>query len=169
MLISVEKLRELVPSAAKLSDAELQVELEALEALIRKYTNNNFQVRTIRTVGAVQNGKLLFDASYFKTGDTFQISQSQFNNGLYVYGQIEETTFYDEDPVLITKVVYPPDVVMGAINLFKWNLENRDKVGVKSETLSRYSVTYYDLDANAINGFPKGLMGFLKPHMRAKT
>lgn len=169
MLISIDKLRELVPSAVNVNDTELQAELEALESLIRGYTNNNFQNRNMRTVGTIHNGKLVFDDLYFREGDTFQISQSQYNNGLYVFGQTDRVNFYDEDSVLITKVVYPLDIIMGAVNLVRWNIDNREKVGVKSETLSRYSVTYYDLDANAVAGFPKGLMGFLKPYMKART
>lgn len=166
MILSVEKLREYLPSI-NMSDEAIRARLESLETLIRKYTNNNFQVRTIRTTGNIRNGELIFaDASRFKKGVSFQISQSLYNDGVYVYGEKHE--FEDEDGVLITKVVYPPDVVQGVVNLFKWDFENRDKVGVKSESLSRYSVTYYDLDANSEVGFPKGLVAFLKPYMRAQ-
>ena len=64
---------------------------------------------------------------------------------------------------------YPMDVKMGVVNLMKWELTNRDKVGVASETISRHSVTYFDMDAgNAVMGFPVSLMGFLKPYKRAR-
>lgn len=49
---------------------------------------------------------------------------------------------------LITKVEYPADVRAGVLELLKWDIKNRPKTGVKSETLSRYSVTYFDQDAN---------------------
>ena len=115
----------------------------------------------------IRNGELVFlNTAHFKYGDTFQISNSLYNDGVYVYGEAGE--FEDEENVLITKVVYPRDVVMGVVNLFKWDAENRDKVGVKSESLSRYSVTYYDISSNAEVGFPNGLVAFLKPYMRAK-
>ena len=64
---------------------------------------------------------------------------------------------------------YPKDVKMGVVNLMKWELTNRDKVGVASETISRHSVTYFNMDAgNAVMGFPVSLMGFLKPYKRAR-
>ena len=45
----------------------------------------------------------------------------------------------------------------------------RDKVGIKSETLSRHSVTYYDQDAgNQVMGYPASLMGFLSPYIKAR-
>ena len=61
------------------------------------------------------------------------------------------------------------DVKMGAVNMLKWDLENRDKVGVQSETISRHSVTYFNMDGeNSSLGYPKSLTGFLKPYMRAR-
>lgn len=167
MILSVERLRELLPSETEsMSDDGIRDKLESLETLIRKYTNNNFQVRSIRTTGEIVDCELTFDKTRFKDGDTFQISQSLYNDGVYTVGETYD--FIDESGVLITKVVYPPDVVMGAVNLFKWETQNREKVGVKSESLSRYSVTYYDLETSSVMGYPKGLMAFLKPYMRAK-
>lgn len=64
---------------------------------------------------------------------------------------------------------YPMDVKMGVANLMKWEQNNRDKVGVSSETISRHSVTYFNMDGdNSIMGYPKSLMGFLKPYKRAR-
>lgn len=66
-------------------------------------------------------------------------------------------------------VVYPADVKMGAVNLMKWELNNRDKVGVSSETISRHSVTYFDLTGdNSLMGYPKSLLGFLRPYKKAR-
>ena len=45
----------------------------------------------------------------------------------------------------------------------------RPKTGVKSETLSRYSATYFDQDANnQVMGYPVALLGFLKPYIKAR-
>ena len=75
----------------------------------------------------------------------------------------------DETGVLVTKVVYPMDVKMGVVNMMKWDIENRDKVGIQSETISRHSVTYFNMDGdNSTMGFPKSLLGFLKPYMKAR-
>ena len=70
---------------------------------------------------------------------------------------------------LVTKIEYPADVQEGVINLLIWETENRQKVGIKSETLSRHSTTYYDLDAdNQVMGYPVSLLGFLRPYMKAR-
>lgn len=64
---------------------------------------------------------------------------------------------------------YPMDVKMGVINMMKWELTSRDKVGVASESISRHSVTYFDMTGdNSTMGYPKALLGFLKPYMKAR-
>jgi hypothetical protein len=64
---------------------------------------------------------------------------------------------------------YPMDVKMGVVNLLKWDLTMRDKVGVASESISRHSVTYVDqTGVNTAMGYPTALMGFLKPYKRAR-
>ena len=53
------------------------------------------------------------------------------------------------------------------LELLKWDIKNRPKTGVKSETLSRYSATYFDQDANnQVMGYPVALLGFLKPYIK---
>lgn len=66
-------------------------------------------------------------------------------------------------------ISYPADVKMGVVNLVKWEQNNRDKVGVASETISRHSVTYFNMDdQNAAMGYPASLLGFLEPYMKAR-
>jgi len=64
---------------------------------------------------------------------------------------------------------YPMDVKMGAVNLIKWELCNREKAGIESETISRHTVNYLNLDYyNTAVGYPKSLLGFLSPYRRAR-
>lgn len=66
-------------------------------------------------------------------------------------------------------VQYPADVKMGAFNLLKWELENREKAGIESETISRHTVNYLNMNyLNSVAGYPKSLMGFLKPYVKAR-
>ena len=65
-------------------------------------------------------------------------------------------------------IEYPADIKMGVVNLMKWELGRRDKMGIASESLSRHSVSYSDMTANTIAGYPVALMGFLKPYMKAR-
>ena len=64
---------------------------------------------------------------------------------------------------------YPPDVKMGVIEMLRWSVNNRDKAGIASETLSRHSVSYFEAsEGNYIAGFPLSVVGFLKPYMKAR-
>lgn len=173
MIISVEKFKQFVDTEE--SNPVLEVKLQALESLIRKYTNNNFQVRSVRSQSAVLNNKILNPPQYLKIGDTIQISDSLLNNGVYTVlsvdknGMTVNSELLDCQRNLITKVEYPPDIVMGVVNMLKWDLQNRDKVGIQSETISRHSVTYFNMDSdNSVMGYPKSLLGFLKPYIKAR-
>ena len=176
MIVPIDEIMQL--SEFKNQNASVvEAKLEAVENLIRAYTNNNFQNRNIRFVARSLADRIFGLSEYLKVGDTVQISQSLVNNGLYVIKEIDEDEcwiridkdLFTIDNNLVTKVEYPPDVKMGVIDLLKWEIENRSKVGIKSETLSRYSVTYYDQDAtNSVMGYPASLLGFLKPYRKAR-
>ena len=111
----------------------------------------------------------------FKPGDTVQVSESELNAGLFTVSAVAEDSIIveedvlDEAEVLVTKVAYPDDVVDCALNLLEWEVKNRAKVGIQSETLSRHSVTYFAQDAsNQVMGYPAALLGGLKAHRKAR-
>ena len=173
MIISVEDLRKHIETT--LEDSVLEAKLQALELLIRKYTNNNFQHRGIRFKCPIMQTKLYLATPFLNVDDTIQISESIYSDGIYTINAVEEEfvvlnkPLFDEAEVLVTKVEYPMDVVLGAINMMKWDLDNRDKVGIQSETISRHSVTYFNMDGdNSSMGYPKSLLGFLMPYMKAR-
>lgn len=172
MIISVEELKQRITTDK--TDQELEEMLQALELSIRAYTNNNFQRSGIRSYGTFEGGYLYCDTSKLKDGDTVQISQSVLNEGLIVVKDMQEDKFpvegsLDEFEVLVTKVVYPADVKQGVVNLVKWELKNRPKVGIQSETISRHSVTYFNMDGeNSLLGYPKSLLGFLRHYKKAR-
>ena len=146
----------------------LSMKLEAAESLIRSYTNNNFQNRAMRIEAPASQGLLLGHSPFFKAGDTV-------NDGLYVITEIHADSIavnkelFDFPFNTVTKVIYPPDIKKGVIDLMIWEMGNRQKIGIKSETLSRHSVTYYDQDSNnQVMGYPVSLLGFLKPYMRPR-
>ena len=176
MIMTVAELRQFVTTDE--TDQVLEAKLQALELLIRAYTNNNFQVRAFRAVAVAMSDKTLLCGSTipFKVGDTLQITESELQpNVLVSVADVSGSTvtvneeLFDEGGVVVTKVVYPADVKLGVANMLKWQFNNGDKVGVQSETISRHSVTYFNLDGdNSILGFPKSLLGFLKPYMKAR-
>lgn len=174
MIMTVTEARQFITTNK--TDAELAAMLQALELLVRKYTNNAFQRRAYRSLASIQGGAFALNAPFaLAVGDTIQISESPLNDGLYTIKTISGESFtvnertVNETDVLITKIVYPADVKMGVVNMLKWDLENREKVGIQSETLSRHSVTYFNMDGeNSSVGYPKSLTGFLKPYMKAR-
>lgn len=174
MIMPVEYFKTFVKTEEQ--DAVLSEKLAALELMIRKYTNNNFQKRAYRRTADIVGGLFIVEAlTPFSVGDTVQVSESPLNDGLYTVKEVTDSTFRvnemaaDEENVLVTRVEYPVDVKMGIVNMMKWDLENRDKIGIASETISRHSVTYFNMDGeNSMLGYPKSLCGFLKPYMRAR-
>lgn len=173
MILTAEELKKHMTTDEE--DAVLDAKLSALELLVRAYTHNNFQQRAVRRMADIAGGTIIMESNPFKVGDTVQVTESDFNEGLYTVTAAEDSAItikedtFDEDDVLVTKVVYPMDVKMGVVNLMKWELERREKVGVSSETISRHSVTYESMtDDNTIMGYPKALMGFLKPYVKAR-
>ncbi len=173
MLLPVETLMTM-EEFAHLTEEELTTMVEAVENLIRAGTNNSFQLREAR-FSARSLGKVLYGTSpLIQPGDRVQITGSA-NAGLYTVLRVEDgctevaEELYSLPHNLVTRVVYPPAVCQGALNLLKWEVAYREKTGVKSESLSRHSVTYFDQDAgNTALGYPVSLLGFLKPYRRAR-
>jgi hypothetical protein len=174
MIIPTDELKAEFPDV---NEVILVRKAKAVEIAVRAYTNNPFQNRSIRGKGFVDDGVIVSNIQHLSVGDTIQLSES-INNGLYVVTEIDcgiatvitvDKDIFDEEHCLVTKIEYPADVVEGAINMLRWDIENRAKVGIKSESLSRKSTTYYDMDAdNSLAGYPASLIGFLKPYMKAR-
>ena len=173
MILSVDKAKALI-NFPDWSDEKIEMKLKAVEQTIRAYTNNNFQDRDYRRTADIVGGLFLVEAlTPFDIGDTVQISETRLNKGLFTVASADDSTFTveetvkDERDVLVTKVVYPADVIDCCVNLLEWEVNNRGKVGIKSETLSRHSVTYED-SASMFMGYPSSLLGCLKPYRKAR-
>ena len=178
MIISVEELKKHITT--DMSDSVLEAMLQALELTIRKYTNNRFHQVPVQKVRANVIGGVIQanEKVPFNIGDTIQITfgDRAIDCGLYTVEEVRgDNTFTVNEEITdmafvdVYKVKYGIDVVLGAVNLMKWDLENRDKIGIQSETISRHSVTYFNMDANnSMLGYPKALLGFLKPYMKAR-
>lgn len=172
--MTVEELRKFVQTDE--TDECLEAKLAGIEQQIRGYTNNNFQVRGTGRICDVVGGLFMMEAlNPYEVGDTVQISGSGKNDGLYTINEVNEFTFTvnektrDEIDVFVTLVRYPADVKMGVANMMTWEIENRTKAGIQSETISRHTVNYINLDEwNSALGYPASLTQFLKPHMRAR-
>lgn len=180
MIISVDKARQLINGLDDWTDEKIEMKLKAVEKTIRAYTHNNFQDRGYRVRASIAGGFLMSDSLIpFAVGDTVQISDTQLNkglyDGLYTVASVDDEAFTvsdelkDENNVLVTKIVYPADVIDCCLNLLEWEKNNRAKVGVQSETLSRHHVTYFNMDSsNSVMGYPASLLGCLKAYRKAR-
>ena len=175
MIISVEEAKVLI-DYGDWTDRRIERKLKAIEQAVRSYTNNNFQDKDYRRTADIVGGSFYVGGlNIFETGDTIQVSESTLNKGLFTVTDTEDSCFRvkeslkDENGVLVTKVVYPDDVVDCAIKMLEWEINHSDKVGIQSETLSRRSVTYFNMEGdNSINGYPKSLFGALKPYRKCR-
>lgn len=170
MIVSVREAMDYIQKE-DIPENVIKRKIAAIENLIRSETNNNFQRRELRFYAVSCGGKLLCTLPYFlQEEDTVEINDS-VNEGLYTVtgsggGTVSlDKQLYNAPENMVTKVVYPEDVKEGVLNLLQWEFKMRSKTGIKSESLSRHSVTYYDMDTeNSADGYPVSLIGFLEPY-----
>ncbi|MFS5674352.1 hypothetical protein V2V72_07665 [Streptococcus agalactiae] len=174
MIISLDE-------AKKIDPAVTEEALIGLETMVRNITNNNFQSRNFRVSGLELSGSTIKAASgrmdIFRPEETIEINDSQYNNGLYTILNVSDAgievsdTFIPEtnSNAIATKVDYPADVVEGIKKLISYDLKMAGKIGVKSESISRWSVTYYDVTSTeSVEGYPATLLGFLKKYKKLR-
>lgn len=172
MIITVSELQNQI-NCGDTTDEQITVRLEAIEAVIRAYTNNNFQLRAVRFSGNSDGMRIYGVHQYFDIGDTVQISGSGVNDGLYQITEVGvdyiqvDNFLMSTDFNLVTKIKYPADVVQCAVDLYRWKQNMGDKVGIKSETISRHSVTYED-GGTLFMGYPLAILNGLKLHKKAR-
>jgi len=185
MLMTVEELKQYITTNR--SDMVLEAMLQALELTIRKYTNNNFQKRGFRVEADIKASVFMSETLIpFAVGDTIMVSESELQSDcLAVVTEVNDLTFItdnewaDENDVLVTKVVYPADVKIGAANIIDWQLRNQamnsgdiSQAPVAAETISRHSVTYVtdasEADLSTELGIPRKHVAFLKGYKKAR-
>lgn len=170
MIISVEKLKEFITT--DVSDTVLQARLEALETSIRQKTHNNFQDRRYRTTASVIDDTLWGDfGGLFSKDDTIMVNEDLVEI-IDITGDCItiSKSLLPCDKALVTKVVYPKDILMGVVDVMRWMLANpSDKTGVVSETLSRHSISYQsNIEYDESFGCPKQLLAFLNTYKKAR-
>lgn len=157
-------------------------ELEALEATVRSYTNNNFINLATKITDVTVTGNTVLvsgNLSVFIVNDTVQVFGTGVNDGLYTVKSVSDTglslevkrglisgTWHEGG---IARVDYPADVKNGVMKMLAYDVATADKVGIKSETIGRMSTTYYDNTANeSIEGYPSAYLNFLKKYRKIR-
>lgn len=176
MIITLEE-------AQQIDSKVTQDDLNAYETMVRRLTNNNFQNVQIRFYGLSFDSEdtiiLRNEPFGLREGDTIQVSDSTYNDRLVVIESIENKTLkvIVEEPffegsffsAFITKIQYPADIKLGIAGLIEYKAKMGSKLGIKSETIARMSVTYYDVNAtDNIEGFPASKFSFLKKYKKMR-
>lgn len=175
MIITLEEARILNPSIE-------QDDLDALEISVRELTNNNFQNTFVRykNVEFVSDGIILVKEVIrgLRVGDTIEVNYSHYNDGLYTVASIagkqitvEGTPFFEANSghAMLTKVEYPADIERGIKKLIEYDKTMAGKIGIKSESIARMSITYYDVNAaENTDGYPSSLLSFLRKYEKMR-
>ena len=105
------------------------------------------------------------------TGDTVQIGEQLYT---VLPDSMLSPAPADTDSAVLHRVAYPPDVVMGCVDILRYKLSRAgqnaaDRAGIASETISRHSVTFSGEDAySGILGVPERLVRFLDRYRKAR-
>lgn len=174
MLITAEEVKK-IDKFKNYTIEDIERKLKKIEYAIRSCTHNQFLSKSIRFNSSIENNIILFNTQYIKKNDTVLI-KNEFCKDIFTISEIVENGLKIKEDIinsknnLIVKVIYPFDIIEGALDVLEWDFKMRNKVGIKSETISRHSITYYDNDSNnTVNGYPVSLFGFLKPYRKART
>ena len=168
--------------ARAIDDSITQEDLDAFEVAFRSLTNNSFQNKHIRFKDIEFVGENLIAVKDpivgIKTGDTIEVNYSHYNDGLYVIESIDGkqitvqgTPFFvaNTSGSMLTLVQYPADVVRGIKKLIEYDKKMASKIGIKSESISRMSITYYDVNASEnVDGYPASLVSFLTKYEKMR-
>ena len=159
-----------------------QEDLDGFETAFRSLTNNNFQNRHIRftdmTFISVNEIRIGSPIVGLKVGDTVEVNYSVYNDGLFVIDEIvghnlkvQGAPFFvaNTSGSMITLVQYPADIARGIKKLIAYDKKMASKIGIKSESISRMSITYYDVNASEnIDGYPASLLSFLTKYEKMR-
>ena len=168
--------------ARAIDDSITQDDLDALEAACRSLTNNNFQNRHIRFKEIEFVGTNLIAIQDpivgLKIGDTIEVNYSHYNDGLFVIEEIagkqikvQGTPLFvaNTSGAMLTLIQYPADIARGIKKLIAYDKKMASKIGIKSESISRMSITYYDVNASEnIDGYPASLLSFLTKYEKMR-
>ena len=169
--------------AQKIDPKITQSDLDAFETTIRELTNNKFQKVNVRGRDLALTGKTITmiegSSIGMRVGDTIEISDSTYNDGLYTISAMTismitvtaDLEFIDEiaRDGIVTLIHYPADIVKGVKDLIDYGVHMGDKTGIKSETISRMSVTYYDVSAtDNAEGYPSAKLDFVRKYVKMR-
>ena len=113
----------------------------------------------------------------YQEGDTIELIGTLYNDGLHLVSSVSEFYLEVEQPLIdesapkgiVAKVDYPADLAFHLMAIVQYRAKMAGKVGIKSESISRKSTTYFDNTASeSIEGLPAAMWAFIKKYRKIK-
>lgn len=177
MFLHLDEIKKVSP------DADVN-DIDALEEMVRSYTSNKFNVPGTLTHGYTVDSTntitLNQPSDFFTEGATIELIGADANAGTYDIEAVSGQTLtlrMPQDITLFTGVYtnyvalvrYPRQMSVNILKLVKYAEDMRDKTGIKSETISRMSISYIDVNAGqTIEGYPAMFLEFLNSYVVMK-
>lgn len=168
MIATITEIKTLLQITDTDSDALITELIPLIQEDILVFLKNKFIIRDIEykskyisfSGNTITDSQSSFVTSGFVDGNIV-IQDSKLNNGFYTVTNVTAgalTVSEDliiesaENDIKINQVMFPKALKMVMSNMIGFSLAV--KHGVKSESISRYSVTYANDGQNLINGYP---------------
>lgn len=154
-------------------------DIKAMENAIFSLTNNHFHLPNYSPIiTGIQGKRITFDGvNMFNMHDTVEIVGVQYYDGFHYVTSVGtdwieiDIPFELEGDVTgsLYLIKFPADVRSGVKKVWKHEQATEDTVGVRNESISRWSVTYEKPSTGrSINGLPAYLFDFLKPYEKMR-
>ncbi|MFL2134934.1 hypothetical protein ACEN33_00695 [Ruoffia sp. FAM 24228] len=166
--------------AKKIDKSITQDDIDALEQKVRTLTNNKFHHKHIknRNLSFFDNGIITADEIIgFKVGDRVEIVGTKFNDGLYNIISVSkniltvDSEFIDSTDrgAFVVKIDYPVDIANSLKEIIRYQAKMANKTGVKTERVSRTSVTYHDVNSSDnVEGIPSSYWSFIRKYRKIR-
>ncbi|WPC08611.1 hypothetical protein [Globicatella sp. PHS-GS-PNBC-21-1553] len=166
--------------AQKLDANITQDDIDALEQKVRALSNNKFHHPHIKNFNLALMEKTITTPEEligYKVGDRIEIVGTKYNDGLYTVKAVDNHTITVEQEFIsetntkafVVKIDYPLDVVNGIKQIIIYNKKMASKIGIKSESVARMSVTYHDINkSDNSEGIPSSYWNFIKKYRKLK-
>lgn len=178
MIISLADVKTILGISNTNSDTMLNLVLPMVQSSIIEFCKNHFKDSLAYSAETISfSGTSILDSSSgFVTAELFSdnylIEGSKYNDGIFTVSNVaagtltvSETTRTETagNTILITRVVFPKELGFIMAKMAGYTIKN--KFGVKSESISNYSVSY-DSSSTYITGYPDSITAGLLKYRR---
>lgn len=166
--------------AKKIDKSITQDDIDALEQKVRTLTNNKFHHKHIKNhnLSFLDNQIITADELIgFKAGDRVEIVGTKFNDGLYNIISVSKNILIVDSELIdstdkdafVVKIDYPVDIANSLKEIIRYQAKMANKIGVKTEHVSRTSVTYYDVNSSDnVEGIPSSYWSFIRKYRKIR-